>query len=83
LLYLAVEDAPVMSDEELEAIQTGHLAHLARLGEAGLALTTGPFDHQSDPRFRGLVFFSVAPDEALRLSADDPAIRRDDSARKS
>jgi uncharacterized protein YciI len=75
LLYLAAPDAPQMSDEDLATIQEGHLAHLRRMGEAGFALTAGPFDQQSDPRFRGLVFFTVDPSEALRLTQSDPAVQ--------
>lgn len=75
LLYLRCEDAPSHSDEELNEIQDGHLAHLRAMGEAGYALTAGPFDAQSDDKFRGLVFFTVSPDEALRLTENDPAVK--------
>jgi len=75
LLYVANPDAPHYGEEELATIQGGHLEHLRSLGERGLALTAGPFDNQSDPSFRGLVFFSVSPSEALALTQDDPAVR--------
>lgn len=75
LLYLRRDDAPAHSEAELEDIQHGHLAHLRAMGEAGYALTAGPFDDHSDDRFRGLVFFAVSPQEALRLSEQDPAVK--------
>jgi uncharacterized protein YciI len=74
LVYTSNPDAPAFSDEQLDEIQAGHMAHLQSLGERGLALTAGPFSEQTDPRFRGLVFFSVDPVEALRLTKDDPAV---------
>jgi uncharacterized protein YciI len=73
-VYLANPDSPAYSDAELDEIQAGHLSHLASLGARGLALTAGPFSEQTDPTFRGLVFFSVGTDEALALSASDPAV---------
>ena len=75
LLYVSNPEAPAHSDAELEEIQAGHLAHLRSLGERGLALSAGPFDDQSDVLFRGLVFFSVSPAEALQLTEDDPAVK--------
>jgi uncharacterized protein YciI len=75
LLYLCCDDAPAHSEAELEEIQKGHMAHLRAMGEAGYALTAGPFDDHSDDRFRGLVFFTVSPQEALRLSENDPAVK--------
>ncbi|MBU6233907.1 MAG: hypothetical protein KJS64_06640 [Acidobacteria bacterium] len=75
LLYVRCDDAPAHSDDELHEIQTGHLAHLRAMGEAGYALTAGPFDDQSDEKFRGLVFFTVSPEEALRLTENDPAVK--------
>ena len=75
LLYLLRDDAPAHSEAEREEIQQGHMAHLRAMGEAGYALTAGPFDEQSDDRFRGLVIFAVSPEEALRLTEDDPAVR--------
>ncbi len=74
LVYTSNPDSPTYSDEQLDDIQAGHMAHLQSLGERGLALTAGPFSEQSDARFRGLVFFSVEPAEALRLTQDDPAV---------
>lgn len=75
LLYISNPDAPAHSDDELQEIQAAHLAHLRSMGEQGYALTAGPFDDQSDERFRGLVFFTVPPEEALRLTQDDPAVK--------
>ncbi len=75
LLYISNPDAPAHSDDELQEIQAAHMAHLRSMGEQGYALTAGPFGDQSDDRFRGLVFFTVSPQEALRLTQDDPAVK--------
>lgn len=75
LLYIRRDDAPNHTDEELAEIQSGHLAHLRAMGAAGHAYTAGPFDNQSDDSFRGLVFFSVSPAEALQLTEGDPAVQ--------
>ena len=74
LVYTSNPESPDFTDEQLEEIQAGHMAHLQSFGERGLALTAGPFSEQSDTRFRGLVFFSVDPTEALQLTQDDPAV---------
>jgi uncharacterized protein YciI len=74
LLYLVNPESPSYNEDELAAIQSGHLDHLRKLGERGLVLSAGPFDNQSDPSFRGLVFFSVSPEEALTLTEGDPAV---------
>lgn len=75
LLYISNPDAPAHTEDELQEIQSAHLAHLRSMGEQGYALTAGPFDDQSDVRFRGLVFFTVSPQEALALTQDDPAVK--------
>jgi hypothetical protein len=45
-------DAPEMSDEELDALQQGHLAFPARMREAGHELITGPLSGQPDQSAR-------------------------------
>ena len=43
------DDAPEMSDEELDALQARHLAYRADLWRQGVVVVNGPFDQQSDP----------------------------------
>ncbi|MGH1565349.1 YciI family protein [Mumia sp. DW29H23] len=69
------DDAPEMSDEELDALQARHLAYRAELAERGLIVANGPFDAQSDPSYRGMSVFACDPAEAARLSAEDPSVR--------
>jgi hypothetical protein len=68
------DDAPEMSDEDLEALQARHLAYRADLGRRGMVVVNGPFDDQSDPTYRGMSIFACDPDEAARLSAGDPSV---------
>jgi uncharacterized protein YciI len=55
-------------------LQDAHLAHLARLHEAGSLLAAGPL---GDPagELRGLGILNVPPDEARRLKEEDEAVR--------
>ena len=59
-------DAPDMRDEELEALQSRHLAYRAKLGSDGVLVANGPLGEQSDPSLRGLSIFSCDLDEARR-----------------
>ena len=67
-------DAPVMSDAELEALQSRHLAYRTELKRLGLVVANGPFDEQSDPSYRGMSIFACPPAEAARLSDSDPSV---------
>jgi uncharacterized protein len=66
-------DAPQLDDEEADALQDAHLAHLAHLHEAGHLLVAGPLD---DEKFRGLSILNVEPERARELKEQDPAVRR-------
>jgi uncharacterized protein YciI len=57
-----------------DRLQDAHLAHLARLHQAGSLLAAGPL---SDPagELRGLSILNVPPDEARRLKEEDEAVR--------
>jgi uncharacterized protein YciI len=57
-----------------DRLQDAHLAHLARLHEAGSLLAAGPL---GDPagELRGLSILNVPPDEARRLKEEDEAVR--------
>jgi hypothetical protein len=67
-------DAPEMSEEELDTLQSRHLAYRAELRQQGLTVANGPFDEQSDPAYRGMSIFACPPDEAAKLSDDDPSV---------
>ncbi len=63
------------SEEELEELQTQHLAHLNSLREQGLILVGGPFSEQPDETLRGMSLYSVGLEEARRLAEADPSVR--------
>jgi uncharacterized protein YciI len=68
-------DAPDMSEAELDALQARHLAYRAGLRREGLVVANGPFGEQSDVAMRGLSVFACDPDEARRLSDEDPSVQ--------
>ncbi|KHL16445.1 YCII-related domain-containing protein [Mumia flava] len=68
------QDAPALSDAELDELQTRHLAYRAGLARDGVVVANGPFDAQSDPALRGLSIFACGPAEAARLSDADPSV---------
>jgi uncharacterized protein YciI len=68
-------DAPDLSEDDLDALQARHLAHLQSLRERGALLVAGPFHHQPDESWRGLCLYAVGRDEARRLAEADPSVR--------
>lgn len=68
-------DAPQLSDEELDALQTRHLAYRAELRRQGVLVVNGPLGDQTDPRMRGLSIFACSLEEAARLSDGDPSVQ--------
>ena len=68
-------DAPLMSDDELDALQAQHLAYRAGLWREGLLVVNGPLSEQSDVAMRGLSIFACDIDEARRLSDGDPSVQ--------
>jgi uncharacterized protein YciI len=68
------DDAPDMSDEELDELQARHLAYRAELRRQGTIVVNGPFGAQSDPSYRGMSIFACHPAEAARLSDADPSV---------
>ena len=68
-------DAPEMSDDQLDALQSRHLAYRAKLRRDGVLVANGPLDEQSDPLLRGLSIFRCDLDEARRLSDLDPSVQ--------
>ena len=67
-------EAPEMSDEELDALQSRHLAYRAELRRTGVVVANGPFEEQSNPSYRGMSIFACDPAEAARLSDGDPSV---------
>ncbi|GAB3266530.1 YciI family protein [Nocardioides dilutus] len=67
-------DAPDLSDEELDDLQSRHLAYRAELRQQGLTVANGPFDEQSDESYRGMSVFACSAEEAARLSDADPSV---------
>jgi uncharacterized protein YciI len=68
-------DAPAMSEVELDALQTRHLAYRAELRRQGILVVNGPLSEQSDTAMRGLSIFACSLDEAARLSDGDPSVQ--------
>jgi hypothetical protein len=68
-------DAPDMTDEELDVLQSRHLAHRAELKRRGVLVANGPFGAQTDITLRGLSIFACDPAEAARLNDDDPLVQ--------
>jgi hypothetical protein len=68
------EDAPEMSDAELDALQASHLAYRPDLVRQGVLVANGPFDEQSDPSYRGMSIFACDTATAARLSDGDPSV---------
>ena len=67
-------DPAQMSEKELDALQTRHLAYRAELWRQGVLVVNGPFDEQSDPSYRGMSIFACDAVEAARLSEGDPSV---------
>jgi hypothetical protein len=68
-------DAPDLPEEELDAIQTAHLAHLDGLRAQGSLLVSGPVTDGPDKSLRGLSIMSLTVEETLAVTADDPAVK--------
>jgi uncharacterized protein len=68
-------DAPDMSEHELDALQSRHLAYRAKLHGDGVLVANGPLGEQSDPSLRGLSIMACDLDEARRLNDLDPSVQ--------
>ncbi|MFI5281983.1 MAG: YciI family protein [Candidatus Dormibacterales bacterium] len=68
-------NAPVMTGDELDALQEEHLAFNARMREAGHAVITGPLSGQPDESLRGINVFRTSVEETRRLAGEDPSVR--------
>lgn len=62
--------------EEADKIQAAHMAHLGKMADEKRVCMVGPFGEDTDSDIQGIIIFSV-PDkeEALRLAAEDPAVK--------
>ncbi|MDR7086127.1 uncharacterized protein YciI [Aeromicrobium panaciterrae] len=67
-------DSPNLPEEELDRLQSLHLAHRAELREQGLIVANGPFLEQSDESLRGMSIFTCDLVEAARLNELDPLV---------
>jgi hypothetical protein len=68
-------DAPEMTEQELDALQSRHLAYRAKLCDDGVVVANGPLGEQSDPSLRGLSILTCDLDEARRLTELDPSVQ--------
>lgn len=75
MLLTRPSDAPALSEGEQSALQDGHLAHLAALHDRGLLVAAGPVVVDPHEALRGIGLFTVGPEEAAALMAQDPSVR--------
>lgn len=68
-------DAPEMSEEELDSLQTEHLTYLRDLQRRRVLVANGPLTRQSDERLRGVSIYALPLAEALELANADPKVR--------
>lgn len=72
VLLVLRSDAPQLDAEEAAALQDAHLDFIAGLHESGHLLAAGPLF--GDNEFRGLSILRVGPEEARRLTEQDPMV---------
>jgi len=68
------DDAPELSDDQLNELQTRHLAYRGGLAREGVLVVNGPFDEQGDTSYRGMSIFACDLDQAAWLSDADPSV---------
>ncbi|MGC6420500.1 MAG: YciI family protein [Chitinophagales bacterium] len=67
------DQAHEFNEEELEAIQSGHLNHINSLANEGKIAIAGPMG--DDDELRGIIIFHTESlEEAIALQENDPAI---------
>jgi uncharacterized protein YciI len=65
-----------LPQEEAEALQAKHIAHLTAMGESGKMVIAGPFSNQADPAYRGACLYRVStPEDARALAEQDPSVK--------
>jgi uncharacterized protein YciI len=67
--------AAEFTDEELEVLQSQHLAHLAAMTEQGHLVLAGPFSDQPDETLRGFCLYRTDVEETRRLAESDPSVQ--------
>lgn len=75
MLLTRPADAPSLGEAEQATLQDGHLAHLAALHERGVLVAAGPVVVDPHEALRGIGLFTVGPEEAAALMAQDPSVR--------
>ena len=73
-LLLQRPDAPALDAAAEDALQDAHLAHLAKLHDAGHLLIAGPLLGPPERELRGLSIFRGTPDLVRELCERDPAV---------
>lgn len=68
-------DAPDVPEEDSDAIQAEHLAHLTSMRERGALAVAGPFDGQPDESWRGFCLYVTDLEETRALADSDPAVQ--------
>jgi uncharacterized protein YciI len=63
------------SDDELERLQSQHLAHLDEMREQGHLVLAGPFSEQADETLRGFCLYRTNVEETRRLAESDPSVQ--------
>lgn len=73
-LFVRPENAPELSDAELQELQAGHLANIGAIAESGDLVLAGPFGH--DGRLRGMLLFrDVDLGRIQEMLARDPSVK--------
>lgn len=74
LIYLRGDRAQEFSEEELEKIQQGHLAHINEMAKEKVVIMAGPFE--GDDNKRGILVFDLATEEeVIAWVEQDPSIQ--------
>jgi uncharacterized protein YciI len=68
-------NAPQLPEDELDRLQSAHLAHRAELKRQGKIVANGPFGEQTDISLRGMSIFTTSIEEAARLNDADPLVQ--------
>ena len=74
-LLILCADAPKLSEEEENALQDAHMAHLAKLHDEGILLAAGPLLGSSDRDLRGLEIYKGTPEQVKPTADQDPGVQ--------
>lgn len=67
--------APDLPEEDADALQAEHLAHLTAMRQRGALAVAGPFDGQPDDSWRGFCLYVTDLEETRALAESDPAVQ--------